>query len=187
MDAFRAGVSQGQYRHADGLFYGGRAPAWSNATFRRIIQEESRGAGEVRLIDIHTGLGPFGHGEIMGLGDAPSVARARAIWGDKVTDLGGGAAVSAAVSGDIGLAFFSEAGTAGPAAAIALEFGTRDPAAVLAALRIDNWLHRHAGESHPEADRCRAEMAAAFYPDDAAWQEAVAAQARDAVLRALAA
>lgn len=197
---FRAGVSPGQYTRPDGLFYGGRAPALSNTTLRRVLGECCGDAQEVRFIDIHTGLGAYGHGEKMGLGDAAQVERARAIWGRDVTDLAGGEAVSVKVSGDIGGAFFAAVPTGIPAAAMALEFGTLDGVRVLNALRLDNWWHMHARKS-PEGTReetpegaagaddaglrVRAAMRRAFYPDDPAWRAQVFAQARAAVHAAL--
>jgi hypothetical protein len=36
--ALQAAVSRGQYSHPDGLFYGGRKPAWSNDVWRTILR-----------------------------------------------------------------------------------------------------------------------------------------------------
>ncbi len=64
--AFDATITRGQYKHADGLFYGGSSASWS----RQILQEACeapilRQAERIAVIDLHTGLGPFGHGEVI--------------------------------------------------------------------------------------------------------------------------
>ena len=58
-------ISGGQYTHPDGIFFGGNAPTWSNRTIRAIAREELSRARRVGIIDFHTGLGPFGHGELI--------------------------------------------------------------------------------------------------------------------------
>ncbi|KAK6020259.1 hypothetical protein OSTOST_14090 [Ostertagia ostertagi] len=58
-------LSGGQYTHPDGIFFGGNAPTWSNRTVRAIAREELSQARRVGIIDFHTGLGPFGHGELI--------------------------------------------------------------------------------------------------------------------------
>jgi hypothetical protein len=40
-------------------------PTWSNRTIRAIAREELGRARRVGIIDFHTGLGPFGHGELI--------------------------------------------------------------------------------------------------------------------------
>ena len=60
---FQAAVSQGQYRHADGLFYGGQAPTWSHQTLRTVLRTHAQRARRIGWIDLHTGLGPSGVGE----------------------------------------------------------------------------------------------------------------------------
>ncbi len=57
------GISSGQARHPDGLFYSGTAPAWSNRTIRGIVRKQGANRRHIAWIDVHTGLGPYGHGE----------------------------------------------------------------------------------------------------------------------------
>ena len=63
MRAYRAAVTAGQYVSPDGVFYGGKAPSWSNRTMRGILRRHGAAATHIGWIDIHTGLGPYGHGE----------------------------------------------------------------------------------------------------------------------------
>lgn len=183
--AFQGAVSSGQYTRPDGLFYGGAAPSWSVETFRRIIRRHSRLARQVLLMDIHTGLGSFAEVEKIGLGNKIAISRARAIWGEDVTDLAGGESASARVSGDISVPFFGEMPEDAQAAAIALEYGTVDGAAVLKALRLDNWLYIHADPAGPRAPEIKAQIESAFYPTDAGWRQAVYEMTRIAMRQAL--
>lgn len=185
MEAFVPAVSGGQYAHRDGLFYGGAEASWSNAFVRELVAREAKGAQAIRLLDIHTGLGPFGDGEKIGLGGAHAVGKARDIWGEDVTDLQAGDSVSAAVSGDVGTALFEEAAplvpSTGAIAGVALEFGTVDPVTVLKALRFDNWLYMHAGGAGAELPAIKQRMCDAFYPDDPAWRKSVVEQTLEAI------
>ncbi|MGD1933879.1 MAG: M14 family metallopeptidase [Candidatus Phaeomarinobacter sp.] len=185
MDAFRQAVSGGQYRCADGLFFGGNSASWSNRMIRDIMENLAVSVRRFRFIDIHTGLGPFGHGEKLGLGNFVAVQRAQKTWGADVTDLGGGESVSAVVAGDIGGAFFEASGAEIDAAGIALEYGTQDPVSVLGALRWDNWLHAHDDPAGPSASAVKEKMRDAFYPDSAEWRESVVDQARSAVTQSI--
>jgi len=63
--ALQTAISQGQYIDPAGLFFGGRAPTWSNLIFREILRREAGTARVVAFLDLHTGLGPYGVGEII--------------------------------------------------------------------------------------------------------------------------
>ena len=76
--ALQQAISGGQYAHPDGLFYGGRHPTWSHATLRHVLRDHGTRCARLAWIDLHTGLGPNGHGEriFAGRDDAAGVARA---------------------------------------------------------------------------------------------------------------
>ena len=116
--ACQAVVSQGQYAFADGLFFGGTVPTWSNTTLRRVLREHGRSARQIAWIDLHTGLGPSGLGEriFAGRDDATALARARAWWGgdsgDKqtpVTSIYDGSSSSALLTGLMWCSVFDSA------------------------------------------------------------------------------
>lgn len=188
MAAFQAAVSGGQATHPDGLFHTGRAPVWSNRTLRAVLRTYGAGRRRIGWIDIHTGLGPAGHGEKIhtGCDDPGAVARARAWWGaDVVSTLEGGSA-SAHVRGPAVDCLEDECPQA-ERTSIGLEFGTRPITTIIETLRADHWLLQH-----PQADpalraRIRAAMRDAFLLDDERWRGMTLGQARVAVLQAIAA
>jgi hypothetical protein len=94
-------ISSGQYTHPDGIFFGGSTPTWSNRTLRAIARKELARARRVGIIDFHTGLGPFGHGELICAvpPTSKSFARAKAWYGDEMTSPEGGTSTSAVVVG----------------------------------------------------------------------------------------
>jgi hypothetical protein len=183
----QAAVSAGQFAHPQGLFYGGHTPSWSQQTLRHVLQEHGTRCARLGWIDLHTGLGPGGHGErIFGCrDDAQALARARAWWGDGLTSLFDGSSVSARVSGEMGAAAY-EACAQAAYTGIALEFGTVPLMDVLGALREDQWF-----ENHPEAPAApravaRARLRDAFYTDTDDWKQRVVAQSVEAAQQAVA-
>ncbi len=148
MRATQTAISSGQYTHPLGLFYGGVNPTWSNVTLRQVLREHGQRCRRLGWIDLHTGLGPNGHGERIFAcrDDAAALARARAWWGPEVTSIYDGSSTSALLRGLMWLAAYEECAQA-EYTGIALEYGTVPLMEVIDALRGDHWL-----ECHPEAD-----------------------------------
>lgn len=188
--ALQAAVSQGQYRHADGLFYGGQAPTWSHQTLRTVLRTHAQRARRIGWIDLHTGLGPSGVGERICAcrDDAAALRRARDWWGSggqtPVTSIYDGSSTSARLTGLMWNAAYEECPQA-EYTGIALEYGTQPFPEVLQALRADHWLHRH--PQAPEALRqaIRQQMRDAFYVDTDHWRLQVVGQARQALFQAV--
>ena len=79
-----------------GLFFGGTAPTWSHETLRQVLRDHGTRCARLAWIDLHTGLGPNGHGERIFAcrDDDAAYARAKAWWGD-VTSFYDGSSTSA--------------------------------------------------------------------------------------------
>jgi len=185
--ALQAAISQGQYTHKDGVYYGGVFETWSNKTFRDIVSGAAAQSKAVGLIDFHTGLGPYGYGELIieTAPEDPASVRAHAWWGDSVKSTVSGESVSAHLSGTIDGAFETIVPEA-EATAGAIEFGTKPSNEVFRALRKDNWLHAFGDPDGPEAAAIKAEIRAAFYPDAEDWKEMIWARGREVIDQAIA-
>jgi hypothetical protein len=171
--ALQAAVSGGQYRHPMGLFYGGRAPSWSHGVLREIVARHLAGAARVAVIDLHTGLGPFGVGELLGpRPGTPGWERARA-WYGELTTPGEADSVSAAISGDVLDVIGRWLPDDTDYTEVAIEWGTVDIVEVLQALRADAWLHAYGDPTGPDAVGIKAALRAAFAPDDDDWARLV--------------
>lgn len=186
MTALQAAVSGGQHDHPEGLYYGGRNPTWSNLTLRQVLREQAGRCRRLGWIDLHTGLGPNGHGERIYAGpdDAAELARAQAWWGESVTSIYDGSSSSALLTGMMWRAAREECPQA-ETTSIALEFGTVPTMDVINALRADQWL-----ENHPETDETKRraikqQVRDAFYTDTAQWKGRIVEQAREAAGQAL--
>jgi hypothetical protein len=185
LEAVQSIVSRGQYTCPTGVFYGGTGPTWSNTWLRGWCAENLSDTQHLAIIDVHTGLGPSGHGELIGHepGTAPAHQRATAWWGD-VRSMSDGESVSAMLEGD----WLGATDAMVPSAAItavALEYGTVDPISVLQSLRADAWLHAHGDPRGSDAPAVRAHVRAAFANDDPAWIAVVWQRFEDVLTAAL--
>jgi hypothetical protein len=182
----QAAVSRGQYTHDQGLFFGGTAPIWSNSTFRAIAERYLGTADRVAFIDLHTGLGPHGYGEMI-VGDpvnSDAFRRALRWWGARVRTVKDDSSVSVDLSGSIKSAL-SEMLQNTEFTCGSLEFGTVAPMRVLRALQAENWLHHHGGADHRQAEAVKTRLLRAFYPDTKEWRVQVWSQAVDVINQAL--
>lgn len=183
--SMRDAYKRGQHTHPLGLFYGGRAPTWSAGVLRRVCEEFLARARRAGLIDIHTGLGPFGYGDCLTpcAPDSPEGRRASAWYGevrhtmDKQSGYAGsqGTVVNGYMWAKPGIEW----------TCIGLEFGTRPQPQMQKALRAEGWLFAHGGPDHPEAPRIRAELRDAFYPQEPEWKPLVLARGLEVVARGL--
>lgn len=173
LERFQEIVSIGQYDHPTGIFHGGSGPVWSNRWLHEHLTEIVGGAPRLGLIDLHTGLGPWSHGELIShhvKGD-PSYERGTDWWGD-VRSMHDGESVSASLSGDW-LAAVDGLLPGVEVTSTALEFGTVDVFTVLQSLRADAWLHAHGDPTADDAAAIRAQVRSGFADDDPAWLAAL--------------
>ncbi len=185
--ALQAAITQGQYRHPQGLFFGGTAPTWSQQTLRQVLREHARRCRQLAWIDVHTGLGPSGHGEKIYAGDndAATIARAKRWWGADVTTTFDGSSTSAPLTGLMHNVVGQECAQA-QYTGIALEYGTQPQPMVIGALRADHWLAMHPEAPADQANAIRQQMFEAFFTDTPAWKQAIVDQGLAACRQALA-
>lgn len=187
--AFQAAITRGQHEYADGLFYGGTSPSWSNRTVRAVLRAHGRRAARIAWIDIHTGLGESGVGEriFAGRDEPASIDRATRWWGGNgatpVTSIYDGSSTSAFLTGLMWSSVYDECPQA-EYTGIAMEYGTIPVMETLQALRAEAWLHKHPEAPAPLAASIKLQMMAAFYTDTDVWREAVVRQARESLFQA---
>ena len=188
--AYQAAITRGQHEFADGLFYGGSAPTWSNQTLREVLREHGQRAARIAWIDIHTGLGPSGVGEriFAGRADDAAVQRARNWWGaggkTPVTSIYDGSSTSAFLTGLMWASVYDECPQA-EYTGIAMEYGTVPVTQVLQTLRAEHWLHLHPEAPAQLARHIKRQMRDAFYTDTDEWKQQVLRQARESLFQAV--
>lgn len=171
--AFLVALASGQYEREGGLYFGGLGPTWSNQTFRAILASLGPRLEALTLVDIHSGLGPFGYGMPITLAPARSeqLQRTREAFGSSV--------VAPLEEDD---SFISEiGGTVMQAASaclperqvssIALEFGTYSTDNDTETYRNILWLRDHGDWDGPEGHRIRAAFREHFCPAAEDWRE----------------
>ncbi len=187
---FQSAVSQGQHEFADGMFFGGTAPTWSNSTLRRILQTYGRQAKRIAWMDLHTGLGPSGLGERIFAckDDTLAFARAKAWWGGNgatpVTSIYDGSSNSANLTGLMWSAAYDECPQA-EYTGIAMEYGTLPILDMIEALRADHWLHLHPQAPQELQAAIKRQRLGAFYTDTDIWRAQIGVQARQAMFQAV--
>ncbi|MEO5325073.1 DUF2817 domain-containing protein [Mesorhizobium sp. CC13] len=170
-------VEAGQYDFPDGLFYGGAGPVWSNRTLGDILTTFAGQAHHVVVFDLHTGAGPYGYPALLSVAETEhgGLAWGKSIFGpalsavltgrDATTDTGIAATATGYVSAAVRRAM--------PEARVlplVVECGTLDGPTVMDAVQADNWLHVFGKVDSPLGQRIKANLRAAFIPEDPDWQ-----------------
>lgn len=184
----RGAIGNGQHSHPNGVFFAGTAPTWSHLRLREALREHARACKRLAWIDLHTGLGPSGHGELIfsGRQTPASLERARQWWGPEVTSILDGSSVSTEVKGTVTQAVYEDCPQA-EFTGVALEYGTLPPDQVIDALRADQWMQNHPEQVDTATrQRIRRRLRDVFYVDTDEWKAAVVTQGRLRAQQALA-
>ena len=181
-------VLRGRVEPVQVYAHGGRRSGDSAATqFGDVAPAIEPDAVRLAWLDLHTGLGPSGHGERIWAGpdDAVAVARARQWWGPEVTSIYDGSSESALLTGLMWLAAGEECVQA-EYTGIALEYGTVPFDQVTDALRADQWLENHPDAAPHLRTQIKRQIRDAFYTDTDAWKTRIVEQGVEAAHQAVA-
>jgi len=188
--ALQRAISGGQYVDPQGVFYGGNRLTWSAATLYEILRRHAGDAAHVGFIDYHTGLGPYGYGELIGDSPAghPGAARLKDWLGDEVTSTDDGSSTSAPLTGTNGIGTERNLPEGASFTMVTLEYGTRSIQEVLDSVRADCWLHARGDLGSAQGRAIKDEIRRCFYPDRDDWKLMVwerAAEVQARMLRGL--
>jgi hypothetical protein len=182
----RKSLTKGQYTHSDSVHYGGDFATWSNQTLHEICTKALSGVKRAVLIDLHTGLGPYGYGELM-TPSKPGEAefdRLFDCFGDEVHSTTAGSSNYAGSKGSI-LAGFRPGSEQQEWTSVGLEFGTIDSKTVAHAMRGDIWLYAYGDPASPLADEIRGNVRDAFYIDESKWKNMLWERGREVIQRVI--
>ena len=184
----RDAITVGQYRHPDGLHFGGDRTESSNLLLERIVGEHLTGVERALTIDLHTGHGP--RGEITFLSDQPpgspqdALLHELAVTGRVEATAGNPEATTGTKSGQIANGFADLLDGAVHHAS-SVEVGTATDLEQLAATYIESWVHRHGDRAVPEHAAAVWAYRCCFTPDDPDWEATAMASGRAVVDRAV--
>jgi len=180
---YELAVSGGQYEFSDGLFYGGTGKCQARLNLEQVLAELDCPNRDVAVLDLHTGLGPYGHGELIcdhPLGSA-GLATAQQWYGDAVTIPEAGDSCSVPKTGLVDYAFHN---VMGPRSCyVTLEFGTYPIAELLRCLREDHQVRKPGQQpfTHADSERVRSQLRHQFYPEEIQWQSLVLFRGRQVI------
>jgi len=186
--AFEIAVSGGQYHDPTGPFYGGSRPAHGRRVVEALMADHRLGERQLGVIDVHTGLGEWGNGEIIcdHQPGSDGAETARSWYGTRCTLPALGTSSSVPKTGLLDYAWHAimQAGSC----YITLEYGTYATQELFDVLLQDHrfWAeHGAAAASHPERAALVERMRGHFCPDDPEWRRQVLLQARHAIRQAM--
>jgi hypothetical protein len=187
---FLQAVTRGQYTHKDGFFFGGNAPGWSRLMLEKITAEPVYASAQrIAVIDLHTGLGPYGYGEVINDHAVNSAGYrwAENWYGDNAQSTALGDSVSSVKQGLLDYHWHDVMGDRG--CFVTLEFGTYAAGRLLASLIHEQQLQNRISQSDIKRDIRHEhiqQLKQFFYPGETSWQQQVLFRGRQVIAMALA-
>ncbi|MFK8030147.1 MAG: M14 family metallopeptidase [Gammaproteobacteria bacterium] len=177
LDEYQKIILGGQRVDPNGVFFGGTNTTWSNRTVHDMLPKLTAKQRVVGMIDVHTGLGPYGHGDLIHAYPKGSKEydNLREWYGDEMIGINAGEygdVVAAVPRGPI----VSSLDLVLPdkeSYAFVIEFGTLEFERVIKSLRADNWLHIHGDVDSAEGKSMKDEMRACFYCESDKWRQMI--------------
>lgn len=183
-EALEKAISAGQYSDPGGPFYGGSGPAHGRLVVEDLIDKYSLQQRDLAVIDLHTGLGSFGYGEVIcdHQPDSPAAKVAHGWYGDSVTLPLLGTSSSVPKLGLLDYVWHAIMNER--SCYITLEFGTYRTDQLFEVLLRDHQLWAQPGNDLARLEHSQL-MRQHFCPDDKAWKEMVLFRARQVISQAL--
>ncbi len=185
--AFISAVMSGQYRHPQGMAYGGREAVWSQRTIKNILRQHAGAAERVCLLDYHSGLGPFAVGTVVCLHKGEALQRAQGWFGDDLM-----APMQADRANDkfhpaLGHTTegYIDALAGKEVTSVVIEYGTYDMQANLQALLDDHNLYVSGDYESVLAEKIKGAVLKTHFPDDPQWRYAVWSRSQEVIEQAI--
>ena len=170
----RDAITAGQYRHPDGLHFGGHETEESCRRLEQIAVARLRGVERLLVLDLHTGHGPWAETTALSDHTRGSVQDQllRSLFDRVETSTGDPEDTIGAKSGKIGSGLrdlFPDA----TCCSTSLELGTASDEEQLAATYQEQWVHRRGDRRDPAHKAAVWAYRSCFTPDDAEWEAQV--------------
>lgn len=182
---YEIAFSGGQYTDPTGPFFGGTAPSFSRQVIESLIADYNLSEKRLAVVDVHTGLGPYGYGEV--ICDHPcgsDSAKTAFDWygpGCGLPDVGSSSSVP-----KLGLLDYAwHHIMSGDSCFVTLEFGTLGTESLFEVLYQEACVWASGNATDMEKEEQGVAMRAHFYPREQGWREAVIFRSRQVFLQAL--
>ena len=173
MSTLKQTVAGGQYENSKGLFFGGQSLEQGPRKLQQFVTKRLAGVERLVVIDVHTGLGPFGvdtlfvHAADEG---SPLYGTMQKVFGDRVAPLDPDRSVGYRIKGAYDT-MYPRALPKTDVYFLSQEFGTYSAVEVVRLLRAENRWHHHGEASLDHSSKL--ELKEAFGPDDESWRRDV--------------
>ena len=186
--SFVAKITQGQYSDAKGLYYGGQQPSWSQRLLNKVcVHKFITQAKHLSVIDVHTGLGPYGYGEVINdhTPNTKGFEWAKQLYGHNGCAALLGESCSAPKLGLLDYYWHKVIGDRG--CFITLEYGTYAVESLISELIKEQIYHNGLAPNQPRDLNAEAvvNLKTFFYPYEISWQQQVLFRARQIISLAL--
>lgn len=181
--AYEIAISGGQYTDPHGPFYGGQTPGHGNRTVEQLIHHFDLEGRHLAVIDVHSGLGPYGHGEVISdhMPGTVGFSAAKKWYGAAATASADGTSTSVPKAGLLDYRWHKLMRERG--CFITLEFGTY-PIQNLFDVVLNDHLSWKSGD--PESiKQSAAAMREHFCPADGYWRELILLKSRQVIEQAM--
>ena len=178
-------VEAGQYQFADGIFYGGSEPSWSQRTLRQIIANHLQMARRIISFDLHTGAGAYGHPMLLAIAERPYAAleQAKQLFGEWLTVIMTGdnrdseTGVTATATGYLSQFMLDQLPDT-ELLQLVVECGTYEGREMHRRVRDDHWLHLYGEPLSEQGIALKKQLFEGFYPADEDWRALTALRTR---------
>ncbi len=173
----KSAVSEGQFSHADGLYFGGDRTEESNRILAGVVRDRLAGAEEVLVVDLHTGLGEFGTYTLLSHvpEDHPDDAWLRSVFDpDRIECTSAVGATTGPKHGQIASGL-NDVVAAATWRTVTMELGTISDTRMIVNERAEHWVHFHGDRATPEHAQVVWDHRCGSTPDDADWESSARA------------
>lgn len=181
--ALEKGLSGGQYRDPSGPFFGGFAPAHGRKVCEDLIVQHQLASRRLAVIDLHSGLGPYGYGEVIcdHAPDSAGAMTAHQWYGDAMTLPLAGTSHSVPKLGLLDYLWHAIIGD--DSCFVTLEFGSYPTDQLFEVLLKDHQLWAQPG-TEAQRQQHAGVMRQHFCPADPTWRELVLFRSRQVIAQA---
>ncbi len=182
--ALEMAISGGQYTDPTGPFYGGTKPAHGRLVTEDLLRVYSLHKRDLAVLDLHSGLGPYGYGEIIcdHHPDSPGARIAHDWYGDSLTLPALGTSSSVPKTGLMDYAWHDIMNAR--SCHVTLEFGTYPTDQLFEVLLKDHQLWAQPDNLTERLEHSQ-HMRQHFCPNDEAWKAMALFRARQVIELAL--
>lgn len=183
--AYQTALFQGQSMHPDGVGFCGDQQCWSSNTIIEICASHNSKRKHVAIVDLHTGLGPFGHGSLFFPNSSAhqNFSIAQAWFGQNIVAIMGDDSMPYQPQGDMLSGICTAFTHCTDVVGIALEFGTYDVEQLMNLQIEDTWLNSFGSNEEQLGQQIKEKLVEFFCPDSKEWNHQIISKSEEVFIQ----